>query len=214
MIRAYSEQYLNDAMENLGEAFDYAANKCGQSLDAFMGLFVAGGFADRFGKGEPKIVSGLSGTELAIEVIAKAGRQIDFPAAQIEYDCSPEYWCGWILAFYQWYTAIPFRAIYVSVSMGEILALYPTHHEAPEEKFVDTVDAIIRRKKGTTRLQMQRKRCGYSQKLLSEKSGVNIRTLQQYELGAKDIRKASAQTVLALANVLGCKAEDIMEAGM
>ena len=74
MIRAYSEQYLNDAMENLGEAFDYAANKCGQSLDAFMDLFVAGGFADRFGKGEPKIVSGLSGTELAIEVIAKAGR--------------------------------------------------------------------------------------------------------------------------------------------
>ena len=98
--------------------------------------------------------------------------------------------------------------------MGEILALYPTHHEAPEEKFVDTVDAIIRRKKSATRLQMQRKRCGYSQKSLSEKSGVNIRTLQQYELGAKDIRKASAQTVLALANVLGCKVEDIMEAGM
>lgn len=214
MIRAYSEQYLSDAMANLGEAFDYAANKCGQSLDAFMDLFVASGFADKFGKGEPKIVSGLSGTELAIEVISKAGKPIDFPTAQIEYDCSPEYWCGWILAFYQWYTATPFRAIHMSMSLGEILALYSTHHEAPEEKFVDTMDAIIRRKKNTTKLQTQRKRCGYSQKVLSEKSGVNIRTLQQYELGAKDIGKASVQTVLALANVLGCKAEDIVEAGL
>lgn len=211
MIRAYSEHYLNDAMGNLGEAFDYAVNECGQSLDSFMGFFIAGGFADRFGKGEPKIVSGLSGTELAIEAITKAGKQLDFSAAQIEYGCSPEYWSGWILAFYQWYTAAPFRDIHANISMEEILALYPTHHEAAEEKFVDTVNAIIKRKKSTTKLQRQRKRCGYSQRMLSEKSGVNIRTLQQYELGSKDIGKASVQTVLALANVLGCKAEDIVE---
>lgn len=38
-----------------------------------------------------------------------------------------------------------------------------------------------------------------------------MRTLQQYELKAKDIDKASVQTVLALSNALGCEIEDIIE---
>ena len=61
------------------------------------------------------------------------------------------------------------------------------------------------------KLQQQRKRCGYTQKKLAEISGVNLRTLQQYELKAKDIDKASVQTVLALSNALGCEIEDIIE---
>lgn len=214
MIRAYAEDYVSDAMKNLGEAFDYAVNVCKQSPDTFMKLFIASGYADKFGKGNPKVVSGLSGTELVIEVTAKSGKVIDFPDAQIEYDCSPEYWCGWILAYYQWNTSRSFRDIHANISMQEILKLYHTHHEAAEEKFVDTVNAIIKRKKNPTKLQAQRKKCGYSQRELSEKSGVNIRTLQQYELGTKDIGKASVQAIVALANVLGCKVEDLLEPGV
>ena len=99
MIRAYAENYLNDAMENLGEAFDYAANACFLKMDEFLDLFITGGFADDFGKGNPKFVSGLSGTELAMNVIEKSGKQMIFPEQQTEYDCSSEYWCGWILAY-------------------------------------------------------------------------------------------------------------------
>ena len=95
--------------------------------------------------------------------------------------------------------------------MLEVRKLYNTLHEAAEEKFVDTVNAIIRRKNAQAKLQQQRKRCGYSQKELAEKSGVNLRTLQQYELKTKDINKASGQTVLAMANVLGCRVEELME---
>lgn len=211
MIHAYAENYLNDAMKNLGEAFDYAVNLCKLSLDAFMELFIATGYADKFGKGNPKVVSGFSGTELVMEVTAKSGETMDFPDAQIEYECSSEYWCGWILAYYQWYTARSFRDIYDNISVEEILKLYPTHHEASEEKFVDTVNAIIKRKNNHTKLQLQRKKCGYTQRELSEKAGVNIRTLQQYELGTKDINKASVQVVMAIANVLGCRAEDLLE---
>lgn len=211
MIRAYAESYINDAMKNLGEAFDYAINICELTPDTFMDLFVSSGYADKFGKGNAKVLSGLSGTELVIEVISKSGKAADFPDAQIEYDASPEYWSGWILAFYQWYTSRSFRDIRNNISMQEILKLYPTHHEASEEKFVDTVNAIIKRKNNPTKLQCQRKRCGYSQRELSEKSGVNIRTLQQYELGTKNINKASVQAILSLARVLGCKAEDLLE---
>lgn len=211
MIRAYDEKYLNDAMDNLGEAFDYAVNACGLELDEFIELFIASGYSDSFGKGNPKYIPGLSGTELVMEVIRKSGRQMSFPEPQTEYDYSPEYWSGWIIAYYQWVTGRSFRSIHDDLSMGEVRKLYSTLHEAAEEKFVDTVNAMIQRKKNPSRLQAQRKLCGYSQKELAEKAGVNLRTLQQYELKSKDIGKASAQTVLSLANVLGCRAEDLME---
>jgi len=209
-MHAYAEEYLNDAMENLGEAFDYAANACGLTLDGFMELFLAGGYADSFGKGSPKVIAGLSGTELVMEVIAKSGKKIKFPEPRVVYDCSSEYWCGWILSYYQWASGRSFREIHRLFPMHEIEKLYPTHHEAAEEKFVDTVNAIIGRKHEPTRLQRQRKLCGYSQKQLAEKSGVNLRTLQQYESGAKELAKASVTTVASLANVLGCQIEDIV----
>ena len=211
MTHAYAETYLNNAMDNLGEAFDYAVNACSLDIDEFMNLFIATGYGDEFGKGNPKYVSGLSGTELVMEVVGKSGRQMSFPDQQTEYGCSPEYWCGWILAYYQWTTGRSFKDIHNNISMLEVRKLYSTLHEAAEEKFVDTTNAIIRRKNVPSRLQQQRKRCGYSQKQLSEKSGVNLRTLQQYELKTKDIGKASVWTVMSLANVLGCRAEDLLE---
>ncbi len=71
--------------------------------------------------------------------------------------------------------------------MQEIEKLYFTLHEASEEKFMDTINRAIRKKNLPTRLQAQRKICGYSQRELAEKVGVNLRTLQQYEIRAKDM---------------------------
>jgi len=210
-MNAYGESYLNDAMKNLGEAFDYAVNVCQLNIDSFWDLFVTSGYADSFGKGNPRLVSGLSGTELVMEILNKAGMPIDFPESQTEYDCAPEYWCGWILAYFQWKTGRTFRDIHENISGIEVLKLYQTLHEASEEKFVDTVNRIIERKNAPSKLQQQRKVCGYSQKELAEKSGVNLRTLQQYELKTKEINKASVQTVMALSNVLGCRVEELLE---
>lgn len=208
---AYDEIYLNEAMKNLGEAFDYAVNACGLSADDFLALFIATGFAEKFGRGNPKTVAGLSGTELVMETLTKAGLEMSFPEPQTEYDCSPEYWCGWVLAYYQWKTCRTFRDIHESLSMKEVLKLYPTLHEASEEKFVDTVNGILVRSGDVSKLQRQRKRCGCSQRELAEKSGVNLRTLQQYEQKTKDLGKASVQTVKSLANVLGCPVDEILE---
>ena len=52
---------------------------------------------------------------------------------------------------------------------------------------------------------------GMSQYQLSAKSGVNLRMIQYYEQGAKDIKKASGETILKLAQALGCSMEDIIE---
>ncbi|WP_090527236.1 helix-turn-helix domain-containing protein [Pseudobutyrivibrio sp. UC1225] len=55
----------------------------------------------------------------------------------------------------------------------------------------------------------QRKLYGLSQSELAREAGINLRTLQQYEIGAKDINKAAAATVLSLSKVLKCRPEDL-----
>lgn len=211
MIHAYDNQYLDDAMKCLGEAMDYAANSCQMDMDSFLVLFIGTGYAQQFAAGVPRVVSGLSGTELVMDVFLKSGANMEFPAAQIDYDYSAQYWCGWILAYYQWYTGRSFKEIQKYITMQEIEKLYPTLHEASEKKFVDTVNRMILKSNPPTRLQAQRKISGYSQRELAVKVGVNLRTLQQYEIRAKDINKAAGATLLALAKALGCRVEDLLE---
>ncbi len=67
------------------------------------------------------------------------------------------------------------------------------------------------RKDLPTQLQRMRRLVGYSQRLLSEKSGVSLRMIQQYEQGVRDINKATGINLLALARTLGCRMEDLME---
>ena len=105
------------------------------SMDDFLDMFIISGIAEQFAGGVPKFVSGLSGTELVWEVLSRTRKNTDFSAPQTEYDYSPEY-CGWILAFYQWYTGKNFKEIKKYLPMSEIYKLYPTLHEASEEKFV------------------------------------------------------------------------------
>ena len=211
MIHAYSENYLDDAMRNLGEAFDFAHTVCHWDLDSFFAMFINSGIADLFGNGHPKYVAGLSGTELAMEVMRESGLNPDGLQAQIEYDYSPEYWTGWALAYFQWFTKRPFKNIAECVTLAEILQLYPTLHEASDEKFVETVNRIICNKNLPTRLQKRRKDAVLTQKELAERSGVKLRTIQQYEMRAKNINKAAAETLLQLAQVLYCSIEDLLE---
>lgn len=211
MIHAYDSNYLNDAMKNMGEMADYVVNVCGLDLDKFWDMFIASGFATQFESGVPKVICGLSGTELALEVMKKSGLEISLPEAQVVYDYSPDYWCGWILAYYQWYTRRSFKNIRQSLSFVDIKKLYPTLHEASEDKFVDTVDYIIQSKSSVTRLQTLRRLAGYSQKMLALKSGVNLRNIQQYEQRKKNINKAAAINLVAISRVLGCRVEDLLE---
>ena len=54
-----------------------------------------------------------------------------------------------------------------------------------------------------------RKQSCFTQKELTELSGVTLRMIQAYEQGDQDSLKAEAGTVFALARVLGCSAEVI-----
>lgn len=52
---------------------------------------------------------------------------------------------------------------------------------------------------------------GITQKALAEMSGVNPRTVQNFEQGKADINKAAVIKVYALAKVLDCTIEDLIE---
>lgn len=211
MIHAYDEQYLNDAMCNLGEAFDFAANVCQVEPDDFLSMMISTGIAFQFERGVPKYVSGMSGTELALEVLRKSGIPAENAMARTEYSCSPEYWTGWITACFQWHTGRSFQNILESLSMREVLRLYPILHEVSEDRAIDALNRAILGKSLPTRLQSRRKDCGITQRELSEKSGVNLRTIQQYEHRSKDINKAAGATLRALAIALSCQIEDLLE---
>lgn len=210
-MHAYDENYLRDGMQNLGEAMDYAVHICKLDPDDFFGMFISCGIAWQFGTANPKYISGMSGTELVLEVLQKSGIPTPGEKFWTAYDRSPEYWYGWILAYFQWYTGRTFESIRECLSMKEILNLYPTLHEAPEEKFVEVVTRMIREKHLPTRLQTRRKQAGLTQSSLSEKAQVNLRTLQQYEMRGKDINKAAGETLRRLAQVLYCRIEDLLE---
>ena len=62
-----------------------------------------------------------------------------------------------------------------------------------------------------TSLEWFRKSRDLTQNKLSELSGVNVRMIQHYEQGVKDINKAQGITLLKLANALECNIEDILE---
>ena len=62
------------------------------------------------------------------------------------------------------------------------------------------------------KLKIMRTGAELSQRQLSELSGVNLRTIQDYESnGGQVIDKANLRTLLNLAKALGCNIKDILE---
>lgn len=61
-------------------------------------------------------------------------------------------------------------------------------------------------------LQEIRKNKGLSQSKLAEASGINLRTLQQYEVGSRSLDGAKLSSLLDLCEALDCKLSDIVEA--
>lgn len=60
------------------------------------------------------------------------------------------------------------------------------------------------------RLKKLRLNKGLSQSQLAQAAEINIRTLQQYEQGNRDINGCHLKTLLKLSNVLECNVVDIL----
>ena len=211
MIHAYQEIYLSKAQSVLGDAFDYAVNTCGISGNDFVKLFIASSVSKRMENGEPAYLSGKSGIEIVREIVAETkGQEIQIEA-QERFGRSREYWIGWAVAYYQWYSGRKYRDIFKVVSFEDLQKMYYTLHEADITKFVDIVDSKIKEYFPETNLKRIRTAYGFTQAELAERAGVSLRSIQMYEQRNKNINKASADTMYRFAKALGCTMEDLIE---
>lgn len=211
MTTAYDELYLGRARITLGSMLHFAVYDLERDISAFFENFISSGLSYRFGRGEPKVTVGISGAELANEVIYRTtGRECEVKPSPI-YDKSPEYWAGWALAYYEWHKNISFEQINNIVPISDVVSLYDPLHEADIMKFVEVMDARIDEKIRKDQLARLRTYAKLTQKALAENSGVSVRMIEQYEQGKKDINKASAETVYKLSQALGCSMEDLIK---
>ncbi len=210
-IRAYQETYLHKAQASLGNAFDYAINSCEIPGEDFVKFFTASSVSKRMENGEPAFLAGKSGIEIAFDVVFETtGKQLN-KAPQEHIGRSREYWIGWAVCYYQWYSARSFSDIFKILSFDDLQNMYYTLHEADITKFVDIVDEKIRERFKDTNLKRIRTSYGCTQAELSERSGVSLRSIQMYEQRNKDINKASAEALYRISKVLGCTVEDLLE---
>ena len=211
MTHAYQEIYLSNAQSMLGDAFDYAINVCHIPGSSFVKLFIASTISKRLENGEPSYLSGKSGIEVAMEILAETTGKVPDVAPQEHFGRSREYWIGWAVAYYQWFSGRRYSDIFQVVTFEELQKLYDPLHEADITKFADILDARMREFFADTSLKRIRTAYGCTQAELAKRSGVSLRSIQMYEQRNKDINKASAETLLRLSRVLGCTMEDLME---
>ena len=211
MTHAYQEMYLNKAQSVLGDAIDYAVNTCGISGSDFIKLFLVSTICRRMENGEPTYLAGKSGIEIVREVsFETTGKEIT-NEPQEHFGRSKEYWIGWAVAYYQWYSSRKYSEIFKVLSFEEFQQMYYTLHEADISKFVDIADARIKEYFKDTNLKRLRVVYGCTQAELAQKSDVSLRSIQMYEQRNKDINKASVETIYRIAKALGCAMEDLIE---
>ena len=189
----------------------YAINACGVAGDSFIKLFSVSSVSNRIENGEPSYLLGKSGIETAVDVLVETTGKAPTAKPQANFSRSREYWIGWAVAYYQWFSGRKFSDIFKVLSFEDLQQMYSPLHEADVTKFADIVDAKVREYFADTNLKRIRTLYGCTQAELAKRSNVSLRSIQMYEQRNKDINKASAETVLSLAKVLGCTMEDLLE---
>lgn len=211
MIHAYDKVYLDKARTALGRMLDFAVYDLKYDIAEFFDLFIKSGVAERFETGDFAVIAGMSGVELAYEVLEQSGVESERIKPNYTANRSEEFWAGWALAYYQWETSMSFAEIVRYVPIRDIIALYLPYHEMDIRQFVDKTNAMYRAAKPETNLKLLRQNVGLSQRELADLSGVPVRTIQQYEQRQKNINKAQAEYLVMLAKVLCCKVDELIE---
>ncbi len=209
-MNAYNHMYLSDAQSNMGAMLDHAVYDLKWDLDEFYRAFINSGIARRFGDGDPRYIAGMSGIELAQEIVRIIRGEMVDVIPSCPFDRSPEYWAGWAVAYYQWNSGSTFERVEAVVPITEIADMYQPFHEADISKFVDELDRRISDRTRKTALARLRAYAGLTQKALAERAGVSVRMIQQYEQGQKSLAHARADVAVRLSRALFCNVEDIL----
>lgn len=234
MTHAYDEACLRRASDSLGRMLDYSSYSLHYDIPAMMDLFTASGVSARFEHGDIRIICGMSGFELAYEVLERSGLAFERTKPRYTKSLSAEYWCGFTLAQIQWMTCSSFALIMQRFSVQDFLSEYSKKRlsfldslslSTPEAERREMIisfgysfssdilseflsdhdpEADSEALRSHNALRLYRIRCGLSQSSLAKASGIPVRTIQQYEQGQKDLSRARAEYLISLGRVLNC----------
>lgn len=210
-MSAYSELYVSDASRTLGEYFDYMVRHLGHDMDEAFSWLAFSRAGKCFGEGNPHFICGMTGIELAGNVVYEISRvwKETEDTSCAEKGC--EYRVGSALAQYQWHSGYSFSALNrKGLTTSKISDMLVFCENSGEEFLVEMNRVIEGEDTDTNRLKRLRAYAGLTQKKLSEESGVALRMIQLYEQGQNDINKASAETVMKIADVLNCSINDVL----
>ena len=147
MARAYKKTYLSGAMRNLAVMMDCGVRKYGYLIDEFYDKFLSCEVSRQFARGNPRYLVGMSGAELADEVVAASGGTV-MKENDGTFTVGPEYWTGWVLAYYHWLSCRSFSFMHRNgLNVNRVIQMYYPMHEADLSKFVDAADKIIENNK-------------------------------------------------------------------
>jgi hypothetical protein len=133
-------------MRNLAVMLDCGVRKYGYSIQDFYKKFLMSDVSRQFANGNPRYLVGLSGAELTDMVVQQSGNAVS-DKNDGTYTVGPEFWAGWVLAYYQWRSRRSFAYLQKKgLGITEVISMYNPLHEADVMKFVDAADSIINRK--------------------------------------------------------------------
>ena len=133
-------------MRNLAVMMDCGVRKYGYSIEEFYDKFLACDVSRQFSKGNPRYLVGFSGAELADMVVEASGGTV-LSENDGTYTVGPEYWTGWVLAYYQWFSSRSFACIHQKgLDVNKIMGMYHPLQEADLSKFADAADGIVQGK--------------------------------------------------------------------
>ncbi len=210
-IRAYDELYVAGAQNVLGHAVDFAVMSLEIDPNAFGNAFAVSDTSKQFANGNPRYVAGMNGCELARKVLTETNTPYHDTDDAMFLDKSPEYWAGWALAFYQWYSGRSFLEILTPVPLEQIIRMYTPFHEQDIMQFVDRMEDKMRTAYPQTNLRRKRERSGLSQSELATEAEVPLRQIQLFEQRQRDINKTAAITLYRLSKSLSCRMEELLE---
>ena len=195
----------------MAHMLDYAVHGLGYELEDFFKQFLVSEICPKFERGQASVIAGKSGTELVLEIVERDPTEDDQRGEIVLMHRSPEYWLGWSLAYYQWYSNMHFSEIMDSVSIKDMRSMYDKYHEMDIRHFAERMDELCHEIRRESRLKAYRNRIGLSQSELAKKTDIPLRTIQQYEQRQKNINKAQAEYLVRLSKSLYCEPEDLLE---
>ena len=222
---AYNRNYLENVETNLGAMLDCGINTLEFGARDFYNMFLDSDMSDKINRGDAYSICTLGGVELAEYVVCFAMNNSKYIHVKKAADPAfnqhlndaiintntKEYWAGRVIAEYAWEKNMSYQELDSYISIEEIIGLYNDFKNADYLVINIKLDEMLAKVKTVAKVKARRELIGFSQSDLASRSGIPLRTLQQYEQRRKNINNAKAIYLVNLASVLRCDVRDLME---